>query len=132
ALANGGGLMRCLTGTEVFLRTILHAPTYIQGSFLMHVLGEGLVLDIFRGGEFLAQNKVEKEIYRLCMQDEARHVSYGTMHLKYFLENHPDRKKALAEIIETVKALEKVIDKFGDEKISQLVQRVTRLKSPQR
>jgi len=98
ALANGGGLMHCLTGTEVFLRTILHAPTYIQGSFLMHVLGEGLVLDIFRGGEFLAQNKVEKEIYRLCMQDEARHVSYGTMHLKYFFEHHPDRETALAEM----------------------------------
>ena len=98
ALANGGGLMRCLTGTELFLRTILHAPTYIQGSFLMHVLGEGLVLDIFRGGEFLAQNKIEKEIYRLCMQDEARHVSYGTMHLKYYLEHHPDREKALAEM----------------------------------
>ena len=32
-----------------------------------------------------------------------------------------DGKKALAESIETVKALEKVIDKFGDEKISQLV-----------
>src|SRR3990170_3286823 len=98
ALANGGGLMRCLAGTEVFLRTILHAPTYIQGSFLMHVLGEGLVLDIFRGGEFLAQNKAEKEIYLLCMQDEARHVSYGTMHLKYFLEHNPDRENALAEM----------------------------------
>jgi len=98
ALANGGGLMRCLTGTEEFLRTILHAPTYIQGSFLMHVLGEGLVLDIFRGGEFLAKNKTEKEIYRLCMQDEARHVSYGTMHLKYFLEHNPEREKAIAEM----------------------------------
>ncbi len=98
ALANGGGLMRCLTGTETFLKTILHAPTYIQGSFLMHVLGEGLVLDIFRGGEFLAKNKTEKEIYRLCIQDEARHVSYGTMHLKYFLEHHPDREQAIAEM----------------------------------
>ena len=64
----------------------------------MHVLGEGLVLDIFRGGEFLAKNKTEKEIYRLCMQDEARHVSYGTMHLKYFLEHHPEREKAIAEM----------------------------------
>src|SRR3970282_1057508 len=68
------------------------------GSFLMHVLGEGLVLDIFRGGEFLAQNRVEKDIYRLCMQDEARHVSYGTMHLKYFLEHHPNRAQAEEEL----------------------------------
>ena len=98
ALANGGGLMRCLTGTEEFLKTILHAPTYVQGSFLMHVLGEGLILDIFRSGEFLAKNKTEKEIYRLCIQDEARHVSYGTMHLKYFLEHHPQREQAIAEM----------------------------------
>jgi len=98
ALANGGGLMRCLRGTEMGLWGILHAPTYIQGSFLMHVVGEGLVLDIFRSGEFLAKNKTEKEIYRLCMQDEARHVSYGTMHLKYFLEHHPERERAIAEM----------------------------------
>ena len=98
ALANGGGLLHARADTELGLANILHAPTYIQGSFLMHVVGEGLVLDIFRAGEFLAKNKVEKEMYRLCMQDEARHVSYGTMHLKYFLENHPDREKAEREL----------------------------------
>jgi hypothetical protein len=98
ALANGGGLLHARAQTELGLANILHAPSYIQGSFLMHVVGEGLVLDIFRAGEFLAQNKVEKEIYRLCMQDEARHVAYGTMHLKYFLENTPDRAKAEREL----------------------------------
>ena len=98
ALANGGGLLHARYATEIGLANILHAPSYVQGSFLMHVVGEGLVLDIFRAGEFLAQNKVEKEIYRLCMQDEARHVSYGTMHLKYFLENHPDRETAEREL----------------------------------
>lgn len=98
ALANGGGLMTVRAEREVGLANILHAPTYIQGSFLMHVVGEGLILDIFRAGEFLAKNNTEKEMYRLCMQDEARHVAYGTMHLKYFLENHPDRAKAEAEL----------------------------------
>ena len=98
ALANGGGLLRCRADTEMGLAGILLAPTYIQGSFLMHVGGEGLILDLFRAGEFLAQNKCEKEIYRLCMQDEARHVSYGTMHLKYFLEHTPDRKAVEEEL----------------------------------
>jgi hypothetical protein len=112
ALANGGGLMRCLTGTEMFLKTILHAPTYIQGSFLMHVLGEGLVLDIFRSGEFLARTKTDQEIFRLCMQDEARHVSYGTMHLKYFLEHHPDREKAIAEMHQLAELAEMGIPGF--------------------
>ncbi len=98
ALANGGGLLHARAESELGLANILHAPSYIQGSFLMHVVGEGLVLDIFRAGEFLAHNKVEKEMYRLCIQDEARHVSYGTMHLKYFLENHPDRENAEREL----------------------------------
>lgn len=98
ALANGGGLLHARAETELGLANILHAPSYIQGSFLMHVVGEGLVLDIFRAGEFLAQNKVEKEIYRLCMQDEARHVSYGTMHLKYFLAHHPEPETAQREL----------------------------------
>jgi hypothetical protein len=98
ALANGGGLGMARASREIGLANILQAPSYIQGSFLMHVVGEGLVLDIFRAGEFLAKNNTEREMYRLCMQDEARHVSYGTMHLKYFLENHPDREAAEAEL----------------------------------
>ena len=52
----------------------------------MHVLAEGFVLTLFRHGEFLAPTEVEKKIFRLCMQDEARHVGYGTLHLKYFLK----------------------------------------------
>jgi hypothetical protein len=107
AMANGGGLLRCRADTELGLANILMAPTYAQGSFLMHVGGEGLVLDIFRTGEFLAQNKCEKEIYRLCMQDEARHVSYGTMHLKYFLEHHPDRAAAEEELHAVADAFER-------------------------
>ena len=31
---------------------------------------------------------MEKTIFRLCMQDEARHVAYGVKHLQYFLERH--------------------------------------------
>jgi hypothetical protein len=98
ALANGGGLRRCRARTEMGLSAILNAPTFIQGSYLMHVLGEGLALDIFQAGEFLANNNVEKEMYRLTLQDEARHVSYGTMHMKYFLEHNPNRAQAEEEL----------------------------------
>ena len=98
ALANGGGLLHARADTELGLGNILHSPNYIQGSFMMHVVAEGMVLDIFRAGEFLAQNDVEKKIYRLCMQDEARHVAYGTMHLKYFLDNAPNPESAQLEL----------------------------------
>ncbi|MHB8244961.1 MAG: ferritin family protein [Acidimicrobiales bacterium] len=89
ALANGGGLGRASAVVERFLQLILDAKSYDEGSALMHLLGEGIVLSLFRAGELLAPSPVEKQIFRLCMQDEARHVAYGTMHLRYRLERDP-------------------------------------------
>jgi hypothetical protein len=89
ALANGGGLGKSKAVVEQFLKLILDADTYDEGSALMHLLGEGIVLSLFRAGEFLSPSPVEKKIFRLCMQDEARHVAYGTMHLRYRLARDP-------------------------------------------
>jgi len=89
ALAAGGGLGRASAVTERFLQLILDAQTYDEGSALMHLLGEGIVLSLFRAGELVAPSPVEKRIFRLCMQDEARHVAYGTMHLRYRLDRDP-------------------------------------------
>lgn len=89
ALANGGGLGKSKAVVEQFLKLILDAESYDEGSALMHLLGEGVVLSLFRAGEFLSPSPVEKKIFRLCMQDEARHVAYGTMHLRYRLERDP-------------------------------------------
>jgi hypothetical protein len=89
ALANGGGLGKSKAAVERFLKLVLDAETYDEGSALMHLLGEGIVLSLFRAGEFLAPSAVEKKIFRLCMQDEARHVAYGTMHLRYRLARDP-------------------------------------------
>lgn len=98
ALAGGGGLLHPSPANEWALKAILESPTHTQGTFLLNVLGEGLVLSIFRAGEFLAKTHVDKEIFRLCMQDEARHVSYGTLELKAFLDAAPDRDKALSDM----------------------------------
>ena len=89
ALANGGGLGKAKSVVERFLKLILDAQSYDEGSALMHLLGEGIVLSLFRAGELIAPSPVEKKIFRLCMQDEARHVAYGTMHLRYRLEREP-------------------------------------------
>lgn len=89
ALANGGGLGKAKAVVERFLQLVLDAETYDEGSALMHLLGEGLVLSLFRAGELISPSPVEKKIFRLCMQDEARHVAYGTLHLRYRLERDP-------------------------------------------
>ena len=90
ALANGGGLLKSRGGSETLLRTIIEAKTYTQATALLHLLGEGMILDLFRQGEAIAPTDVEKRIFRMCMQDEARHVAYGTMHIRHSVENDPD------------------------------------------
>jgi hypothetical protein len=100
ALANGGGLLKASPAAEEVLRLIIEAPDYTVASSLMHILGEGFVLTLFRNGEMLAPSEVEKKIFRLCMQDEARHVAYGTMHLKYFMEKRPDREEEIHAILD--------------------------------
>jgi hypothetical protein len=94
----GGGLLHAAPGFEWALKAIIDSPNHTMGTFLLNVLGEGLVLSIFRSGEMIAKTHVDKEIFRRCLQDEARHVSYGVMQLKYYLDNHPDREQALADL----------------------------------
>ena len=103
ALANGGG-MGATFGTSTSLdayetdamRNLFR--DYNSASFLIHFSGEGMVLDIFRFAEFLGQTDVDKTIFQRVMQDEARHVSYGTMRLAYYLENAPDREDAILQL----------------------------------
>lgn len=110
ALANGGGLLKSRAGAESLLRTILEAKTYTQASALMHLLGEGFILDIFRQGELIAPTDVEKKIFRMAMQDEARHVAYGTMHIRYAVEHDPD---VAEEIHAALDHGEGVLTEFG-------------------
>ncbi len=100
ALANGGGLLSASPAQEELLAAILTAPDYTTASALMHVFGEGFVLTLFRQGEWLAPTEVEKTIFRLCMQDEARHVAYGVKHLKYLIERHPERAEEVHALLD--------------------------------
>ncbi|MHB1444592.1 MAG: ferritin family protein [Acidimicrobiales bacterium] len=110
ALANGGGLLKARRGGELLLREILQAKSFTQASALLHLLGEGLILDLFREGELIAPTDVEKRIFRLVMQDEARHVAFGTLHLRYSIEHDPD---VAEEIHEALDAGEEVLFQFG-------------------
>lgn len=96
-LANGGGLGMNI---NMPLQLVSMVPSYSALSYGIHVLFEGVVLDIFRFGEFLGQNEADKQIFRFVMQDEARHVAYGTMHLKYYLDHKGDDRQAAIEELE--------------------------------
>ena len=105
----GGGLLHASPGFEWALKAILDAPTHTMGTYLLNLLGEGLVLSIFRSGEMIAKTHVDKEIFRRCLQDEARHVSYGVMQLKYYLDHHPDPARALEALHRFADVGERVI-----------------------
>jgi hypothetical protein len=95
ALAGGVGLMEALPQAEHSLKAILDGDTYSEASAFMHLLAEGNVLTLFRFSEFISPTPVDKRMFQLVMQDEARHVSYGMQHLKWILDNCPERKEQL-------------------------------------
>jgi len=95
ALAGGVGLMEALPQSEHALKAILDGDTYSDASAFMHLLAEGNVLTMFRFSEFISPTPVDKRIFQLVMQDEARHVSYGLQHLRWILDHTPERKEQL-------------------------------------
>jgi|SRR5579863_1816004 len=90
ALANGGGLGTASAMSELSLKRIFDSPSFSAQTARLHLLGEGFVLTMFRQGEFIAPSRVDAEIFRRCMQDESRHVGYGTVHLREQLKSRPD------------------------------------------
>jgi hypothetical protein len=66
---------------------------FLAYSYYVQMIGEAVVLDFFRFGEFLGRNPCDKEMFRRIMQDEARHVSFGTMRIKYYLDNAPPQER---------------------------------------
>ncbi|HEY8489434.1 MAG TPA: ferritin-like domain-containing protein [Dehalococcoidia bacterium] len=93
ALANGGGLLQQSRGAG--LRKLIEARDFTEMSVLMHVQAEGFVQSMFRMGELIGQNEAEKRIFRLCAQDESRHLAFGVMHLKYILDTEPERREEI-------------------------------------
>ncbi len=101
ALVNGGGLLsEGQSGPS--LRIILDAKVFTEMSAIMHIFLEGLVQSLFRTGEYLSYNEAEKRIFRLCYQDESRHLGFGVMHLKYILETQPWRREEIHHYLDQV------------------------------
>ena len=74
---------------------------------------EGFIQSMFRMGELIAQNEAEKRIFRLCAQDESRHLGYGVMHLKYVLENEPERREEIHSYLDEAENADPETGTFG-------------------
>jgi hypothetical protein len=100
ALVNGGGLMRRSGNPAVVGANIDSARDFTEMSARLHIAGEGAVLTLFRMGELMAYNDAEKHIYRLCAQDESRHVAFGVMHLQYLGSVETDRREEIQSYLD--------------------------------
>ena len=95
ALSTGWGLMRASAQNEFNLKFLRDADTFAEASLALHLQAEGMVLTLFRFSEYISPTEGDKKLFRLVMQDEARHVGYGMQHLKWVIDNFPEKREMI-------------------------------------
>jgi hypothetical protein len=98
ALSGGSGLKRASVTAEQALKEILFAETYPEASLACNVMLGSLVLGILRLGATISP--VDAAIFRLCMQDTARELAYGTGHMRFHLAHQPQRAPLLHDFLD--------------------------------
>jgi hypothetical protein len=95
ALTTGYGLMKASPHNEANLKFLRDADSFSESSTTLHLQAEGMVLTLFRFSEYIAPTEGDKKLFRLVMQDEARHVGYGMQHLKWVLDHFPEKREII-------------------------------------
>jgi len=95
ALTTGWGLMRASLANERNLKFLRDADSFAEASLTLHLQAEGMVLTLFRFSELISPTELDKKMFRLVMQDEARHVGYGMQHLKWVLDHFPEKREII-------------------------------------
>lgn len=96
AILRGKPLGLSTVSGQQSLKTLLDEPDFALASFLLSVLGEGTFLNLLWFLEQHAPDPVTRQIARLVVQDEARHVAFGVGHLQYQLASEPSLRERLA------------------------------------
>jgi len=95
ALSTGFGLGRASGHNECNLKFLRDADSFAEASLTLHLQAEGMVLTLFRFSEYIAPTEGDKKLFRLVMQDEARHVGYGMQHLKWVIDHFPEKRELI-------------------------------------
>jgi hypothetical protein len=103
ALANGGGLGLQSTGWG--FRSITDARNFTEMVAVQMVLHDSFTLGQYQVCEAYMPHATEKLLFRLAMQDKARHIAYGIAHLKYVLLHRDDRRLELERYLDKGEAM---------------------------
>ena len=86
-------------GGQASLLTLLQEPDYAVAHFLLSVLGEGTFLALLAFLEENAPDPVTRQVTRLALVDESRHVAFGMAHVQAALAADPGVRSRLATAI---------------------------------
>ena len=100
AQATGFELGTTASSGQLSLQTLLEEPDFTTATFLLCVMGEGTFLSLLKFLHEHAPDPATAELARLAHRDEARHVAFGTEHVRYVLQTEPDKRRSLAAAVE--------------------------------
>ncbi|HET9442702.1 MAG TPA: ferritin-like domain-containing protein, partial [Acidimicrobiales bacterium] len=100
ALLRGDEMGVSGAGGRASLQTLLDEPEFTLASFLLSVLGEGTFLSLLSHLERHAPDPVTRQVARLALQDEARHVAFGQGHLEHRVARDPSLRDRLRAAME--------------------------------
>jgi TusA-related sulfurtransferase len=100
AEAGGAGLGTTAMSGQLSLKTLLEEPDFTTATFLLCVMGEGTFLTLLKFLGEHAPDCVTAALARLSHRDEARHVAFGTEHMRYVCEREPEMRLMLAAAVE--------------------------------
>ncbi len=95
ALTTGFGLMQASPQNETTSSSCATPTPSPSRRSRLHLQAEGMVLTLFRFSEYISPTDGDKKLFRLVMQDEARHVGYGMQHLKWVLDHFPEKREII-------------------------------------
>lgn len=90
ALSNGGGLG--LQAPTDYSRSIEESRSFPELCAMMFP-GDSMLLTLYRNGELLAQNQLERDMYALSARDRQRFMDYQVERFKHYLFKFPDRRQ---------------------------------------
>ena len=100
AEAGGAGLGTTAISAQLSLKTLLEEPDFTTATFLLCVMGEGTFLTLLKFLTEHAPDPVTAALARLAHRDEARHVAFGTEHMRYVFAREPEKRLSLTAAVE--------------------------------
>ena len=90
ALTNGGGLG--LQAPTDFSRAAQESRSFPELAAIL-LVQDSMLLTLFKNGDAIAQNQLERDMYALVARDRQRLMDYHIERLKHFLFKMPDRRE---------------------------------------